>query len=57
MHSLRHSVATRLLEVETPLEIIAGVLGHLSLESTQIYTKVDVETLRTAALDLEATNE
>jgi site-specific recombinase XerD len=57
MHSLRHSVATRLLEVDTPLETIAGVLGHLSLESTQIYTKVDVETLRSAALHVEVTNE
>jgi site-specific recombinase XerD len=57
MHSLRHSLATRLLEAGTPLETIAGVLGHMSLESTQIYTKVDVNALRTAALDVEATHE
>ena len=53
MHSLRHTLASRLLEVETPLETIAEVLGHLSLESTRIYAKVDINTLRTAALGLE----
>jgi site-specific recombinase XerD len=57
MHSLRHSVATRLLEVGTPLETIASVMGHLSLESTQIYAKVDIDALRTAALDPEVTDE
>jgi len=57
MHSLRHSVATRLLEVGTPLEIISSVMGHLTMESTQIYTKVDVEALRSAALDLEENDE
>jgi site-specific recombinase XerD len=53
LHSLRHTVATWLLEAGTPLETIASILGHRSLESTQIYTKVDVETLRQAALDAE----
>jgi site-specific recombinase XerD len=53
LHSLRHSMATRLLEAETPVEVISAVLGHRSLESTQIYLKVDVESLRSAALELE----
>jgi site-specific recombinase XerD len=57
LHSLRHSVATRLLEVGTPLETIASVMGHISLESTQIYTKVDINALRTAALDPEVPHE
>lgn len=57
MHSLRHSVATRLLEVGTPLETIASVMGHLSLESTQLYAKVDIDALRTAALDMEGDNQ
>lgn len=52
MHTLRHTVASRLLEVGTPLEIIADVLGHRSLTSTQIYTKVDIDALRSAALAL-----
>ena len=38
LHSLRHSIATHLLEKEVPLESIKTFLGHSSLESTQIYT-------------------
>jgi site-specific recombinase XerD len=51
LHSLRHTVASRLLEVGTSLETISSFLGHMSLESTRVYTKVDIETLRSAALD------
>jgi len=53
MHSLRHTLATRLLEKETPFPTIAEILGHTSLESTRIYAKADVEALRTVALDPE----
>jgi integrase len=52
LHSLRHTVASRLLEAGVALETIAGVMGHISLESTRIYTKVDLAALRSAALDL-----
>ncbi len=38
LHSLRHSIATHLMENGLSLENIAGFLGHKSLESTQIYT-------------------
>lgn len=37
-HSLRHSIATHLLEKNVSLEHIKTFLGHRSLESTQIYT-------------------
>jgi len=53
LHSLRHTVATRLLEAGVALETIAGVLGHRSPDSTRLYTKVDLAALRSAALDLE----
>jgi site-specific recombinase XerD len=53
MHTLRHTLATRLLQNDTPLETIASVMGHVSLDSTRIYTKVDIDSLRTAALDPE----
>lgn len=38
LHTLRHSIATHLLEAGMPLEKIGRFLGHSSLESTQIYT-------------------
>jgi integrase/recombinase XerD len=38
LHSLRHSIATHLLEAGMSLEKIAKFLGHSSLDSTQIYT-------------------
>lgn len=38
LHTLRHSIATHLLQREVPLESIKHFLGHSSLESTQIYT-------------------
>lgn len=53
MHSLRHTVASRLLEAGTPLETISAVMGHLSSETTWGYTKIDVEALRNVAIDLE----
>jgi integrase len=53
LHSLRHTVATRLLEAGVTLETISGVMGHISPESTRIYTKVDLAALRSAALDVE----
>ena len=55
-HSLRHTLATRLLEKGTPLTTIAEILGHTSLESTRIYAKADVETLRSVVLDPEEVN-
>jgi integrase len=56
LHSLRHTLATRLLEKETPFPTIADILGHSSLESTRIYAKADVEALRSIALDPEEVN-
>jgi len=40
LHSLRHSIATHLLERGMALKQIARFLGHRSLESTQIYTHI-----------------
>ncbi len=53
IHSLRHTLATRLLEQGTPFTTIAEILGHTNLESTRIYAKADVEALRSVALDPE----
>jgi integrase/recombinase XerD len=40
LHSLRHSIATHLLENEMPIEMVRDFLGHSSLKTTQIYTRV-----------------
>ena len=50
MHSLRHTLATRLLEKHTPLPTISGILGHGSVESTSVYLKTNTEALRECAL-------
>jgi site-specific recombinase XerD len=51
-HALRHSLASVLLEENTPLPIIAEVLGHKTTETTSIYLKIDVNHLRLCALDV-----
>lgn len=51
LHALRHTLATRLLEAGTPFETISEIMGHQTMESTRLYTKVDVPALRSAALD------
>jgi integrase len=56
IHSLRHTLATRLLEKGTPFTTIAEILGHTSVESTRIYAKANVEALRGVALDPEGVN-
>ena len=53
LHSLRHSLATQLLQQGTPINVISEVLGHSSVNSTLIYAKTDVEALRDAALPVE----
>ena len=40
LHTLRHSIATHLLQSGMKLEQISRFLGHSSLESTQVYTHI-----------------
>ena len=54
MHSLRHTLASRLLAENTPLPIISDILGHVSTDSTAVYLKVDINRLRECALNPEA---
>jgi len=53
MHSLRHTLASRLLEADIPLETISGIMGHVSMDTTRIYTKVNIGALQSVAIDPE----
>jgi len=53
VHSLRHTLATGLVRSGQRLETVAAILGHSSIESTRIYTHLDVGALSSVALDPE----
>lgn len=48
-HKLRHTAATLMLQNGVDVRTLQEVLGHESLNTTQIYTHIDNEGLRTAA--------
>jgi integrase len=54
MHSLRHTLATRLMEDGTPVEQIADILGHQTVTATGAYLKSSLGLLAQCALDPDA---
>ena len=53
-HSMRHTTATHMLEAGVPLIVVKNFLGHVSLQTTQIYTEVSQDTMNR---QLKAWNE
>jgi site-specific recombinase XerD len=52
LHSLRHSLASRLLEKDTPVNVIGNILGHVDSNSASNYIRIDVNQLRKCALEV-----
>lgn len=44
-HSMRHTTATHMLDAGVPLIVVKNFLGHVSLQTTQIYAEVSQETM------------
>ena len=49
-HSLRHSLASAMLEGGTTIPVISESLGHRSTETTMTYLKIDIKSLQKCAL-------
>ena len=53
MYSLRHTLASLLMENDTPLPIISDIIGHADSNTTAIYLKVDISKLKQCPLDIK----
>ncbi len=56
-HSMRHSLASNMLQQGTSLPTISSILGHESTQSTMEYLRVDVTNLRDCVLDIPLVDE
>lgn len=49
-HSMRHSLATAMMNCGTPIPVISSVLGHRTSDTTTKYIKIDIESLLKCAI-------
>ena len=56
-HSFRHSYATHLVQNGADLRAVQGLLGHVSITTTEIYTHLNREDLRKAILEFHPRNK
>jgi site-specific recombinase XerD len=56
-HSIRHTCATHLLRAGVDINTIRGWLGHVSIDTTNIYAEIDLETKAKALATCAPTNE
>lgn len=52
LHSLRHSLASNMLKNNIEISTISGILGHSSIDVTNIYLSISEEQLRKLALEV-----
>jgi site-specific recombinase XerD len=50
-HSFRHAFATRMVCGSQPFKYVADMLGHKIIDSTMVYTKIDLPAMRQATLE------
>lgn len=53
LHSLRHALASTLLEQGASLAMISEILGHVDSKATSVYLHTDIKNLKACALDPE----
>jgi site-specific recombinase XerD len=44
-HVMRHTTATHLVEAGVPLAVVKNILGHASIQSTQVYVEISQQTV------------
>jgi integrase len=54
LHSLRHSLANRLLEQDVPAKTISDILGHVNQATVKQYIRMGVSQLRECSLEVPA---
>lgn len=52
MHMFRYTLASTLLSNSTPLPVVSSILGHAQLDTSKIYTKIDLPQLELCPLEV-----